>query len=318
MSGNTAALSSKSNPEVGHGLAAVWQRPPEPNSARSRPQDDRHSRRVALLKGFLPALGTSLLMLVVFWPRVVPLLETVRSSFPIIDFREARELRMLNPRYAGVDRFNRPFVVTSAIGRQAPNRDDLMSLESPRAQITLHSGAAVVVTAATAMYQSQAQLLDLFGDVNLVHENGTRFVTKTARVDVAADTAEGSDPVSGHGPSGDITAQGFRISEKGNTILFTGKSNLRLKGTKPSSTVASPPTLPVEVEEAAARIDASANAALTAPDTAASNNPIPDLVRGEALAKPDIVVRSRTTAKRYGQSPPPASPTPTKARQDAG
>ena len=318
MSGNTAALSRKSNPEAGRGLAAVWQRAPEPNPAtRPQPQEDRHSRRVALLKGFLPALGASLLLLVVFWPRIVPLLETVRSAFPLIDLREARELRMLNPRYAGVDHFNRPFVVTSAIGRQVPNRDDLMSLESPRAEMILHSGASVVVTAATAIYQSQAQLLDLFGDVILVHENGTRFVTKAARVDAAADTAEGNDPVSGHGPSGDITAQGFRVSDKGNTILFTGRSNLRLKGTKPSTTVETPPTLPADVEQAAARIDASANAALTAPD-AAANNPIAHMSRGEALAKPDTVDKSRTAAKRDGKLPPSASPTRPKAKQDAG
>ena len=31
---------------------------------------------------------------------------------------------MVNPRYAGTDRSNRPFVVTAAIGRQVPDRDD--------------------------------------------------------------------------------------------------------------------------------------------------------------------------------------------------
>ena len=165
---------------------------------------------------------------------------------------------MLNPRYAGVDRENRPYVVTSAIGRQASNRDDLMSLERPRAEMIMHNGALVVVTAATAMYQSQAQLLDLFDDVNLVHENGTRFVTNTAHVDVAADTAMGNDPVTGHGPSGDITAQGFRVVDRGNTIVFTGKSNLLLKGTKPSAhAAASPPTLPAEVAETAAALEAA-------------------------------------------------------------
>jgi lipopolysaccharide export system protein LptC len=197
--------------------------------------------------------------LVVFWPRLSPLLESVRFGFPVIDLREARELRMVNPRYAGVDRYNRPYVVTSAIGRQAPDRDDLMSLERPKAEMTMHNGALVVVTAATAMYQSQAQLLDLFGDVNLIHEDGTRFVTTTAHLDVAADTAEGHDPVSGHGPSGDVTAQGFRILDKGNTIVFTGKSDLLLKGAKPNvKPAAGPPTLPTEVEETAARIEAAA------------------------------------------------------------
>jgi len=200
-----------------------------------------------------------LLILVAMWPRLGPLLESVRLSLPVIDLREAHELRMMNPRYAGVDRFNRPYVVTAAVGRQVPNRDDLMSLESPRAEMTMRRGALVVVTAATAVYQSQAQLLDLFDDVNLVHENGTRFVTKTAHVDVARDTAEGHDPVSGRGPSGDIDAEGFRIIDKGDTIFFAGKSNLLLKGSKPSAQpAASPPGLPSEVAETAAQIEAEA------------------------------------------------------------
>jgi lipopolysaccharide export system protein LptC len=225
---------------------------------RAQRADDRYSRRVALLKRALPVLGVTLLVLVAVWPRIGPLLETVRLGLSVIDLREARELRMLNPRYAGVDRFNRPYVVTSAVGRQAPNRDDLMSLELPRAEMTMHRGALVVVTAATAMYQTQTQLLDLFGDVNLVHENGTRFVTQTARVDVSASSAEGHDPVSGHGPSGDIAAQGFRVLDKGNTIIFTGTSNLLLKGTKPSPDPAiKPATLPPEVAETAARIEAA-------------------------------------------------------------
>jgi lipopolysaccharide export system protein LptC len=210
----------------------------------------------------LPMLGLVLVTLVAIWPRLGPLLESVRLVLPVIDLREARDLRMLNPRYAGVDRFNRPYVVTAAIGRQVPNRDDLMSLERPRAEMTLRRNALVVVTAATAIYQSQAQLLDLFDDVNLVHENGTRFTTTTAHVDVAADTAEGHDPVSGRGPSGDIDAQGFRILDKGDTIIFTGESTLLLKGSKPSTRPAvNPPGLPSGLAETAARIEAAAEAA---------------------------------------------------------
>ena len=240
--------------------ATAWPRPTAPLARwRQHYANDRYSRRVALLKRLLPILGLMLLVLVAIWPRLGPLLESVRLRLPVIDLREAHELRMLNPRYAGVDRFNRPYVVTAAIGRQVPNRDDLMSLERPRAEMTMRRGALVVVTAATAMYQSQAQLLDLFDDVNLVHENGTRFVTKTAHVDVARDTAEGHDPVSGRGPSGDIDAEGFRIIDKGDTIFFTGKSNLLLKGSKPSAQpAASPPGLPPDVAETAAQIEAEA------------------------------------------------------------
>jgi len=246
------------NPQAKPELAAVL---PLTSRAAVRSRfagaSDRYSRRVALLKRMLPALGLALLVLVALWPQLGPLLESVGLGLPVIDLREAHELRMLNPRYAGVDRFNRPYVVTAAIGRQVPNRDDLMSLEAPKAELVLRHGASVVVTAATAIYQSPAQLLDLFDDVNLVHENGTRFVTQSAHVDVSASTAEGHDPVVGRGPSGNIAAQGFRILDKGDTVIFTGASHLLLKGTKPTASPATPAGLPPEVEAAAAQIVAA-------------------------------------------------------------
>jgi len=139
-----------------------------------------------------------------------------------------------------------------------PNRDDLLSLEGPRAEMMMHAGALVVMTAATAIYQPQAQLLDLFDDVTLVHQNGTRFLTKSAHVDVAANTAEGHDPVRGHGPSGDIAAQGFKILDKGDRVIFTGEANLVLKESRPRAASASPPALPAEIAAAAAQVEAAA------------------------------------------------------------
>ena len=287
--------------------AAAWPQPAPPALRwRARRKDDRYSRRVALLKRVLPMLGLVLVTLVAIWPRLGPLLESVRLVLPVIDLREARDLRMLNPRYAGVDRFNRPYVVTAAIGRQVPNRDDLMSLERPRAEMTLRRNALIVVTAATAIYQSQAQLLDLFDDVNLVHENGTRFTTRTAHVDVAADTAEGHDPVSGRGPSGDIDAQGFRILDKGDTIIFTGESTLLLKGSKPSDRPAvNPPGLPPGLAETAARIEAAATAPIPpGPSTTSSGSvaSAPANSPSGAVEKPVPVLPAATPAAKRDDS----------------
>jgi hypothetical protein len=200
-----------------------------------------------------------------------------------------------------------------------------MSLERPRAEMTMHNGALVVVTAATAMYQSQPQLLDLFGDVNLVHENGTRFVTNTAHVDVAADSAAGNDAVTGHGPSGDITAQGFRVLDKGNTIVFTGKSNLLLKGTKPvAHQAATPPTLPAEITETAAALEAAAMApegnvpgAIT-PGIPVSAKPLASSVPTTAAARPDAAVKSPSVGQRDPKPPPAKAPVGVRAKPDAG
>jgi hypothetical protein len=132
-----------------------------------------------------------------------------------------------------------------------------MALERPRAVMTVHGGASVIVTAATGVYQSQAQLLDLFEDVNLLHQDGTRFVTRRAHLNVSENTAEGHEPVEGHGPSGDITGDGFVILSKGETIIFTGRSSLVLRGVKTDAPAPAPPALPAEVEKLAAQVEAN-------------------------------------------------------------
>src|SRR5438874_13603094 len=79
-------------------LAAAW-----PAAA----PDNRHSRRVALLKRVLPAIGLALLLLIAMWPRLTPLWERLRLAFPAIDLLEARQPRMINPHYSGVERLGR-------------------------------------------------------------------------------------------------------------------------------------------------------------------------------------------------------------------
>jgi lipopolysaccharide export system protein LptC len=192
---------------------------------------------------------------------VAPLFDRLR--FAAIDLKEARELRMINPRYAGTDRVGHPFIITAAVGRQVPARDDLMALDNVKADMKSHNGATIIVTADSAVYQSQTQYLDMFGHVTVVHENGTTIVTPSARLDAANNAAEGHEAVEGHGPSGDITAQGFQIIDKGDIVIFTGTSHLVLKSTKSGTPAQQPAALPPPVAQAAAQIEAKATPAPT-------------------------------------------------------
>lgn len=272
---------SASDRDARRGLFAEW---------FARVPSNRYSRRVALLKVALPAIGGSLLLLVVVWPRVAPLFD--RFRFQAIDLREARELRMINPRYIGTDRDEHPFVVTAAVGRQVPQRDDVMSLDDPVANLQSHSGAKIVVSANTGVYQTQTQFLDLFGKVTITHENGSTFVTNAARVDAANDAAEGTAPVEGHGPQGDITAQGFQIVDKGDIVIFTGRSNLLLKNTKPQGQATLPAPaqaavgVPAPIAQAAAQIEKKVEPTPERRTPARKAEPAPHHVARAPAAKP--------------------------------
>jgi lipopolysaccharide export system protein LptC len=217
---------------------------------------DRYRRRVALLKRLLPAIGVALLLLVAAWPRVLALWKSPLVP-PAIDLRQARQLTMVDARFAGVDRQNRPYVVTAALARQLPNQKDLLALQTPRAELTARPGSRIVMTAGSGVYQSAAGLLDLFGRVDLLRPDGSRFETRRAHLDLSANTARGEDPVEGQGPQGTISARGFRILDKGNTILFTGKARAVLY-TGESDAPAAPPALPPAVARKAALLETAA------------------------------------------------------------
>lgn len=185
---------------------------------------------------------------------------------------------MIHPRYSGIDREGRPFVITAASGRQIPDRQDLMSLQSPVADIKLRSGAKVWATSISAVYQSQASVVDMFGDVTVIHQDGTRFVTQAARVNAAQNTAEGNDPVAGHGPAGEIKAQGFRIIDKGDTIIFTGRAEMLLNSARKVAPKRAPPSVPAPVAELAAQTEAEVRPAVARhppAETAAHQQPHP-------------------------------------------
>ena len=187
-----------------------------------------YSRFVNLMKFLLPAVAAGLLLLIIAWPRLQAGFDRLRLSFTRLDLSEAGDLRMVNARFAGVDKQHRPYVLTADVARQMSDRNDLMALEGPKGDITLQSGAWLALTAFTGVYLTQGQLLDLFGDVKMFHDRGYELTTDTAHVDMAAGTAEGNDPVQGQGVFGDVTSDGFRLLDHGQTIIFTGKAKLHL------------------------------------------------------------------------------------------
>lgn len=221
---------------------------------------DPYSRRVARLKLLLPATGLALLLLVAAWPRLAALFDSVGVGFAAIDLRAARELKMVDPRYAGIDRQNHPYVLTAAIARQIPDRTDLVSLARPRARMAMRHGT-LRVTAANGIYQSQARLLDLFQRVAIIRQDGTRFLTDGAHVDFSDNSAQGHDPISGRGPWGAVTAQGFHILDKGTRVIFTGRSTLVLRGAAARTRPAAPPSLPPAIAAQARAIAAAARKA---------------------------------------------------------
>ncbi|MFC7539292.1 LPS export ABC transporter periplasmic protein LptC [Siccirubricoccus deserti] len=106
----------------------------------------------------------------------------------------------------------------------------MLDLEEPRADITLTDGAWIFVQAHQGRFDKPAQHLDLTGEVTIYHDNGTMLLTDSAAVEIDAGTASGDSPVAAQGSFGTLTADGFRLTERGAVIVFTGHAHAVLEG----------------------------------------------------------------------------------------
>lgn len=192
---------------------------------------DSYSGFVQIAKVMLPAAAVGLIASVILWPHLRTEDLRFRIGFAALKSNVDGDPNLLNPRYVGTDKDNQPYAVTADIAKKLDGEgmDVRIGLELPKADITLKDGTWLVLTAENGIYARRNKTLDLSGAVNLFHDSGYEFRTDKAQVDLARGVAEGNRPVKGQGPFGTLNAEGFRLLNKGRTIVFTGKSKMVLK-----------------------------------------------------------------------------------------
>lgn len=185
-----------------------------------------YSRFVALMRFILPVIALTLVGAIVIWPQSQDRPEGFRLSISEVQTLEQGGQRLVNARYTGIDVRNQPYVVTAETAAQIENQNAMVALARPQADITLDNGTWVALSAASGTFQREAQILVFSGGVNLFHDAGYEFRTPSALIDLGKGTAFGDETIEGQGPFGSLHAEGFQILERGQRILFTGKSQL--------------------------------------------------------------------------------------------
>ena len=194
---------------------------------RQRPRSIKwYSRFVQMMKVLLPTVAALLIALILVWPYLGSEDLRFRLSFAALTANENKDPSMINPRYLGIDGENQAFSITADLARRLAEGSSAVELEMPKADITLSDGTWLVVTANSGVYKQIKKTLELTGAVNMFHDSGYEFTTSKVRIDLEKGIAEGDAAVKGQGPFGDLSGEGFRLIDKGKTIVFTGKSKL--------------------------------------------------------------------------------------------
>jgi lipopolysaccharide export system protein LptC len=183
------------------------------------------SRLVRRMRIALPAAIATILILMVGWMAMGAALSRLG------DGRLAGQalIHMTNAQFFGRDAGGRPYV----LGAAEASRDDrdlkLVTLRLPT--LTLDAGAdrPARLNADNGLYREDSRMVSMAGHVSLQTSQGDVFRADRAVVDTVQGTVAGPAPVTGTGPTGDITAQSFSVYDRGARVVFRGEVHSRMK-----------------------------------------------------------------------------------------
>ncbi|MGB0577534.1 MAG: LPS export ABC transporter periplasmic protein LptC [Alphaproteobacteria bacterium] len=187
-----------------------------------------YSRFVVLMKIGLPVTAAAIVALVIAWPQLMQKPKGFRLGVSKITVHDTGGQQIVNPRFSSTDTNQRPFNLTADTAYQHKDDPNLVDLAFPKADLTGKAGSWMAISAKTGLFNRQSEMLDLKGAISLFHDSGYELKTTIAQINLAAGTAKGDVPISGHGPGGTVKGSGFRILERGKTMIFTGKSKMVL------------------------------------------------------------------------------------------
>jgi len=197
------------------------------DTSRARARSAAYSRMVGFLRWVLPSLVLLVFAALVLWP----MLRFEKITAPIAGHVPNLVVEKLN--LTGLDAKNQPYSITAERALQAMGSRNVIELEKPQGDIALDTGSWLTGRAERGRYDQLNKRLWLGGDVRLFHDRGYEFSTGEVNVDMGRNIAWGDLPVLLQGQFGEIRGEGFRVLNRGNVVVITGRASatLDLRGT---------------------------------------------------------------------------------------
>jgi lipopolysaccharide export system protein LptC len=209
-------------------LDSLRRRNPASTAAKAR-----RNRFVTVAKTLLPVAAVAILIGLVMAPSLRTGPGANRITYKIPENIPVAASTMQGAQYRGIDQRGQPFTLTATTANQQ-GADDIV-LAQPQGDITLTSGAWIMLKSDHGLFNQKTQLLDLHDNVTLYRNDGTTMTGPEAHIDIKAGSASSTSPVQAAGPFGTLTAKnGFSMTNRGGDVLFRGPATLILTQAPPS------------------------------------------------------------------------------------
>jgi len=186
-----------------------------------------YSRFVRTLKIMLPLSAFGVVAAAMLFVLFYDADDTLTLSFTAVEHVD-NDLRMVNPRFSGMDDERRPFLVTATSATQDARDPRNVTLETLQADMALSETSWVSLSAERGALDSEAETLDLSGNISFFTDEGYEFHTEHALVQLREQRVTADTEVSGQGPLGTMRADGFVAEDGGDLLRFTGNVRMRI------------------------------------------------------------------------------------------
>ena len=186
-----------------------------------------YSKFIRFFRKFIILIALAFVVAVAIWMNIYNQDQSIPSAETADTPRG--EAALVSAQFDGIDSEDRPYRVTADKAVRSTDNADLIDMTNPMADLLTADERWLAGTAQTGEYDQAASTLALQDDVKLYYDDGVEFTLENALLNLKDTTAVSDSPVSGQGPSGQISGQALNITESGNKIIFKGPAKMRLR-----------------------------------------------------------------------------------------
>jgi lipopolysaccharide export system protein LptC len=147
-------------------------------------------------------------------------LQTQASTTPLL---------LDKPRFTGVLKDGRPFLITADRAERDSEDEDLVRLSAPTLVRGYGQPDASQATAKSGVYREAARTLLLTQDVKITNGEGYEFDAPRALIDMRTGEVSGDAGIAGSGPNASTRANAYSVTDKGDRVILNGRVRTRLE-----------------------------------------------------------------------------------------
>lgn len=200
------------------GAAAV---PPPSAAERARNRRRAPVRRLRLGLAVFATVVSVVVVVQASWRSFVSSkLQTQAASTPLL---------LDKPRFTGVLKDGRPFLITADRAERDAKDQNLVNLTSPTLVRGYGQPDSSQATAKTGIYRETEHTLLLTQDVRITNSEGYVFDAPQALIDMRTGEVSGDAGIAGSGPKGSTRADAYNVTDKGDRVILNGRVRTRLE-----------------------------------------------------------------------------------------